>query len=169
MIEVKKEHLLLAVTFSVMIASVSYTYASLRSYSSSSECIVGSMGNVSSDRAASFIRQACFDMFGGEIKVPSKKLSIDKVNLLDGKAYLGDIYPYTFNITAYNGNDDITISGIYVNINHTDKSGSKAIKRYYKKIEIAPLSISKAHIDVEKPEGDYTWEISGADGYLTAK
>lgn len=37
MIEVKKEHLLLAVTFSVMIASVSYTYASLRSYSSSRE------------------------------------------------------------------------------------------------------------------------------------
>ncbi|MCF3096557.1 hypothetical protein EHZ86_04320 [Aeromonas australiensis] len=169
MIEVKKDYLLLAATVSIVVASASYAYTSLRSYSSSSECIVGSMSNVSSDRAASFIRQACFDMFGGEIKVPSKKLSIDKVNLLDGKAYLGDIYPYTFNITAYNGNDDITISGIYVNINHIDKSGNKAIKRYYKKLEIAPLSISKAHIDVEKPVGDYTWEISGADGYLTAK
>ncbi|HAT2246291.1 TPA: hypothetical protein I8455_000967 [Aeromonas hydrophila] len=169
MIEVKKEHLLLAVTFSVIIASASYAYTSLRSYSSSSECIVGSMSNVSSDKAASFIRQACFDMFGGEIKVPSKKLSIDKVNLLDGKAYLGDIYPYTFNITAYNGNEDTTISGIYVNINYINKSGNNTVKRYYKKVEIAPLSISKAHIDVEKPEGDYTWEISGADGYLTAK
>ncbi|QWL80232.1 hypothetical protein [Aeromonas hydrophila] len=169
MIDVRKEYLLLAVTFSVIVASISFSYKSLIGYSSSSECIVGSMSNVSSDRAASFIRQACFDMFGGEIKVPSKKLSIDKVNLLDGKAYLSDVYPYTFNITAYNGNDDITISGIYVNIYYSDKAGNKTIKRYYKKVEITPLSISKVYIDVEKPEGDYTWEISGADGYLTAK
>lgn len=108
-------------------------------------------------------------MFGGEIKVPSKKLSIDKVNLLDGKAYLGDTYPYTFNVTAYNGNDDTTISGIYITIDDTDKDGNKTIKRYYKKVEITPLSISKVYFDIEKPAGDYTWTISGADGYLTAK
>ena len=91
MIEIRKEYLLLVVALPVIIASLSYSYKSISSYSSSSECIVGSMSNVSSDRAASFIKQACFDMFGGEIKVPSKKLSIDKVNLLDGKAYLGKV------------------------------------------------------------------------------
>ncbi|MEA9441472.1 hypothetical protein VCX45_12360 [Aeromonas caviae] len=169
MIEVRKEYLLWAITLAVIIASFSFSYKTFKSYSSSSECIVGSMNNVSSDRAASFIKQACFDMFGGEIKVPSKKLSIDKVNLLDGKAYLGETYPYTFNVTAYNGNDDITISGIYVNIYYTDKAGNKTIRRYYKKVEITPLSISKAYIDIEKPAGEYKWEISGADGYLTAK
>ena len=169
MIEVRKEYLLWAITLSVVIASLSFSYKSFKGYSSSSECIVGSMNNVSSDRAASFIKQACFDMFGGEIKVPSKKLSIDNVNLLDGKAYLGDIYPYTFNVTTYNGNDDITISGIYITIDSTDKAGNKTIIRYYIKVETTPLSISKAYIDIEKPAGDYTWTISGADGYLTAK
>ncbi|MBS4689834.1 hypothetical protein [Aeromonas veronii] len=169
MMEVRKEHLLWAIALSAVIVSISFSYKHLKGYSSSSECIIGSMNNVSSDRAASFIKQACFDMFGGEIKVPSKKLSIDKVNLLGGKAYLGDTYPYTFNVTAYNGNDDTTISGIYITIDYADKDGNKTIKRYYKKVEITPLSISKVYFDIEKPAGDYTWTISGADGYLTAK
>lgn len=169
MMDSKKEYFISAITLSAVIASLTFSYKSLKGYSSSSECIVESMKNTSSDRAATYIKQACADMFGGELKVPSKKLSIDKVTLLNGKAFLSEIYPHNFNITVYNGNDDTTITGLYININYTEKTGANNSRRYFQKVKILPLSMSTVYFEIDKPTGEYTWTISGADGYQTAK
>lgn len=167
--DIKRDHVLAALAGAIIIFLLAFTYKTLKGYSSSSECIVGSLPGASSNNAASYIRQACYDMFGGQVKIPSTQISPDKVMRIDGRAYVSDLYPTTLNVTAYNGNEDTTITGVYINVYFAEKGSEKVMRRYYSKIEIPPLSIAEASVRIEKMPGDFSWEVSGADGYVTPK
>lgn len=129
-------------------------------------CILENMRGVTSDLAAVSIRNSCREKFpaGSETQAKSKDLSPSEAASITGRAGLS--FSNRFSGSAYNGNKDITITQLSVNVD--TKIGGNAVSRVYvAEVTIPPLSARDFGFDIVVGDRDaeYSWSIQGAKGY----
>jgi len=130
------------------------------------DCILQNMKGATSDIAARAIHKSCREKFpeGAEAVAKSDDLEPWQVAALTGRAGLN--YGNSYSGSIYNGNQDITITQVRVEV--TTKSDGKSIARTYTAdVTIPPLSTRDFSFDVVTGDkgADYSWNISGAKGY----
>ena len=124
------------------------------------------MKGVTSDVAARLIMKSCRKKFPlqAKKKPKTKKLSFKEMSHLTGRAGLGYGNYYSGNI--YNGNTDITIAEISIEL--TTTIGEKKISRTYTDaVHIPPQSTADFGFSIVRgdKDADYSWHIIGATGY----
>lgn len=136
------------------------------------ECVLENMKGVTSNQAAVIIAKACREKFPeknydpyealGVKREPVRSLSPKEVALLSIRSTDYDSFGNSYNCNVYNGNNNVAVSSILVNI--PDKNG---IKRYSVNVNvtISPQSINSVSIKV-MPESSYSdsWKITEATG-----
>lgn len=133
------------------------------------ECILESMKGVKSDLAARSIIMSCRNRFPDKPKrkLESRALSFNEMLQITGKArFWGSSLGDDFSGRIYNGNSDITVSEITIQI--TTIIGGKEITRLYRDdVTIEPQTAGYFGFDILEgdKEADYSWAISGAKGY----
>ena len=128
-------------------------------------CILESMKGVKSDVAANFIMLSCRNKFPDTPKGESKSrvLSSKEMSQLAGSAKL--VGPY-FSGKIYNGNANITVSEITIQIT-TTMDGKKVTRLYRDDVTIEPQttgSFEFVTLEGDK-DTDYSWGVNSARGY----
>ena len=129
------------------------------------ECILESMKGVKSDLAATSIIRSCRNKFPDMPKEESKSrvLSSKEINQLTGRAGLAGIY---FSGKIYNGNANITISEITIQIT-TTIGGKEVASLYRDDVTIEPQTTGYFRFGVLEgdKDADYSWAINSARGH----
>lgn len=130
------------------------------------ECILESMKGVTSDKAAILIERSCRKKFPKEAekKPESRNLSYKELSNLTGRAGLSFGNKFSGNI--YNGNSNVTVSGITVRVT-TAVNGKEVMRTYNDEVTIKPQTTAYFGFDIiVGDEGaDYSWGITDAKGY----
>lgn len=124
------------------------------------------MKGVTSDKAALLIKRSCRNKFPVKPKPTpqAKSLSHSELSKLTGTAGLG--YSNYFSGNIYNGNINLTVSSISINI--TTKIDGKEVTRTYKDdVSIASQTTGEFGFTILKNDKDskYSWYINSAQGY----
>ena len=133
------------------------------------ECILESMKGVKSDLAAKSIIRSCRNKFSDRSKgkVKSRSLSYTEMSQLTGRASFSEFsYGGNFSGKIYNGNANVTISEITIQITMT-RNGKKIMRLYRDDVNIEPQTtgyFSFEALDGDKDE-DYSWAINSAIGH----
>lgn len=131
------------------------------------ECILDSMAGVTSDVAARAIIMSCREKFPEREQVAPnvRELTLGEIEKITGQAG-PDIVANTFRGNLYNGNSDVTVSEITINVTVT--TGENRVPRSYtQKVTILPLATAffSLRIILGKLGSNYSWHIIGARGY----
>lgn len=133
------------------------------------ECILESMKGVKSDLAAESIIMSCRNKYpdAPKGKPESRVLSLNEIIQLTGRARfrqfsLGD----NFSGRIYNGNSDITVSEITIQIT-TTIGGNEVTKLYRDAVTLEPQTAGYFGFDILEgdKEAGYSWDIYSARGY----
>ena len=133
------------------------------------ECILESMKGVKSDLAAKSIIRSCRNKFSDRSKgeVKSRSLSYTEMSQLTGRASFSEFsYGGNFSGKIYNGNANVTISEITIQIT-TTRNGKKITRLYRDDVNVEPQTtgyFSFEALDGDK-DADYSWSINSAIGY----
>ena len=133
------------------------------------ECILESMKGAKSDLAAKSIIRACRNKFSDRSKgkMESRSLSYTEMSQLTGRASFSEFsYGGNFSGKIYNGNANVTISEITIQIT-TTRNGKKITRLYRDDVNIEPQATGYFRfeaLDGDK-DADYSWSINRAIGY----
>lgn len=133
------------------------------------ECILKSMKGVKSDLAAKSIIRSCRNKFRDTPrgKLESRALSFDEMLQITGRArFRGPSLGDNFSGKIYNGNSDITVSEITIQI--TTAIGGKEITKLYRDdVTIEPQTAGYFGFNILEgdKDADYSWTINSAKGY----
>ncbi|MGY6509060.1 hypothetical protein ACXIUH_08830 [Vibrio parahaemolyticus] len=131
------------------------------------DCILQNMKGVNSDLGAKQIAHSCRVKFVDKPKVIHKERSLTLSELWEiGRTGFG-VYNNAYLGSLYNGNADITITSLLIEITES-KSGSDISRKYLVKHKIKPLTTEDFSVDIiTRGEGaKYWWKIVSAKGYV---
>ena len=131
------------------------------------ECILESMKGVKSDLAAKSIIMSCRNKFSDKRQKDFRTLSDKEMSQLTGRAGFRELpYSGSFSGRIYNGNSDITVSEITIQIT-TKISGKKVTRLYRNDVTIEPQTTEFFMFEALRgdKDADYSWGINSAKGY----
>lgn len=129
------------------------------------DCLLQNLKGDKDKFAAQAIMMACEQKF--EEKKPtvkSNELKPWEVSSITGRGGIG--FGNSFHVTLYNGNKNITVSEVTIEVKAT--IGAKQVETPYKlNVFIPPQTTSEKNFDIIVGDkgSEYSWSITGAKGY----
>ena len=129
------------------------------------DCILKNMRGTTNSSAAADIRDACQAKFPG---IASNQIAPHELNLQETSAITGrgrPAYENTFKGNLYNGNKDIAVTEVQIQVTTTE-AGNKVARAYAIKITIPPQTAKDITFEfiVGDKGSDTSWIITAAKG-----
>lgn len=135
--------------------------------SSYEDCLLQNLKDQKNEEAVAVIHQACILKFDkSQPKAKTRELTETERSRLTGRAGLKYSSGDEYEVTLYNGNENLTIDTVKIAI-AIPNAGSESFYEYNVNIYIAPLSTSTKSfpIVIGDKRGKYSWVIVGATGF----
>lgn len=130
------------------------------------DCILKNLRGVTNNAVAAQIEESCREKFPEKsvAQVKTRELQPGEVAAITGRA--GVSYGHRYGGSLYNGNKDITVTQVQIQIGTREK-GEEVKRMYLANITIPPLTVKDFAFDVivSDKNSEYSWRVSGAHGF----